>query len=99
AESIKDLTGTCPPMAFISRFRAYGAALPVPLAAAAAMIAASLFFAALSAFVRYLGQSLHPFEVAFFRSLAGLAFMLPWLVPHGFIGILTTRPWVFCVGR
>ncbi len=82
-------------MAFFSRFRAYGAALPAPLAAAGAMIAASLFFAALSAFVRYLGQSLHPFEVAFFRSLAGLGFMLPWLVRHGFIGMRTNRLWLY----
>ena len=59
------------------------------------MIAASLFFAGLSAIVRYLGETMHPFEVAFFRNLAGLAFMLPWLIRHGPGGMHTGRLWLY----
>jgi drug/metabolite transporter (DMT)-like permease len=65
-------------------------ALPTPLAAALWMLVASLLFAGLSALIRYLGQNMHPFEVAFFRNLFGLAFMLPWLMRIGF-GILRTQ--------
>ncbi|MGH6931804.1 MAG: DMT family transporter [Dongiaceae bacterium] len=64
--------------------------LPPPILAALWMLGASLLFAALSALIRHLGQQMHPFEVAFFRNLFGLAFMLPWLVRIGF-GILRTR--------
>jgi drug/metabolite transporter (DMT)-like permease len=70
-------------------------ALPAPLIAAIAMIVAAMFFAGLSAFVRYLGESLHPFEVAFFRNLAGLAFMLPWLARHGIGPMLEGRLWLY----
>ena len=65
-------------------------ALPPPIAAALWMLGASLLFAGLSAVIRYLGQRMHPFEVAFFRNLFGLAFMLPWLMRIGF-GILRTQ--------
>jgi drug/metabolite transporter (DMT)-like permease len=60
-----------------------------------AMIVASLFFSGLSALVRYLGETLHPFEVAFFRNLAGLAFMLPWLARHGLGSLRTRRIWLY----
>ena len=69
--------------------------LPAPLIAAIAMIISALFFAGLSALVRHIGETLHPFEVAFFRNLAGLAFMLPWLVRHGFSGLHTGRLWLY----
>jgi drug/metabolite transporter (DMT)-like permease len=70
-------------------------ALPAPLIAAIAMVVASLFFAGLSALVRYLGETLHPFEVAFFRNLSGLAFMLPWLLRHGIGPMLRGRLWLY----
>jgi drug/metabolite transporter (DMT)-like permease len=70
-------------------------ALPAPVLAAIAMVAASLFFAGLSAFVRHLGTALHPFEVAFFRNLAGLAFMAPWLLRNGIAPMLAGRVWLY----
>jgi drug/metabolite transporter (DMT)-like permease len=78
-----------------SRIETRFLSLPAPLIAAVAMIAASLFFAGLSAIVRYLGETMHPFEVAFFRNLAGLAFMLPWLIRHGPGGMHTGRLWLY----
>ena len=65
--------------------------LSPPLAAALYMLAASLFFACLSALIRHLSTTLHPFEVAFFRNLFGLAFMLPWLMRSGVAGLRTGR--------
>jgi drug/metabolite transporter (DMT)-like permease len=82
-------------MSILSRIRARFLALPVPLGAAMAMIVASLFFASLSAVVRHLGETLHPFEVTFFRNLCGLAFMLPWLIRHGVAGLHTRRLWLY----
>src|SRR5262245_2404746 len=89
--------GVCDNMALLWRpvmslpaLRSRLAALPTPLIAAAWMIAASVLFSGLSATVRYLGESLHPFEVTFFRNLFGLAFMLPWLWHHG-LGALRTQ--------
>jgi len=34
---------------------------------------------------------MHPFEIAFFRNLFGLVFMLPWLVRSGLSGLRTSR--------
>ena len=63
------------------------------LAAEAAlyMVAASFFFSALSGVIRALGQDMHPFEVAFFRNLFGLVFMLPWICYRGFATLRTQR--------
>src|SRR3954447_24544089 len=74
-----------------SRIETRFLSLPAPLIAAVAMIAASLFFAGLSAIVRHLGETMHPFEVVFFRNLAGLAFMLPWLMRSGVTAMRTTH--------
>jgi drug/metabolite transporter (DMT)-like permease len=86
------------PTAFMfqpSRLSSRFLSLPVPLVAVIAMIVASLFFSGLSAFVRSLGETLHPFEVTFFRNLAGLAFMLPWLARHGLGSLRTKRIWLY----
>ena len=37
----------------------------------------------LSAHIRYPTTGMHPFEIAFFRNLFGLAVMLPWLCSSG----------------
>lgn len=66
-------------------------ALPAPLRAALLMVAAALFFSGMSAVIRHLAQALHPFEVAFFRNLFGLLFMLPWLARSGLGGLRTGR--------
>lgn len=78
-----------------SRIHTRFLSLPAPLVAALAMTVASLFFAGLSAFVRYLGFAMHPFEVTFFRNFAGLAFMLPWLVRHGIAPMIAGRLWLY----
>jgi drug/metabolite transporter (DMT)-like permease len=62
-----------------------------PLQAIFWMLASGLFFSCLNAQIRYLTTSLHPFEIAFFRNLFGLAFMLPWLLRSGLGGLKTSR--------
>lgn len=55
------------------------------------MTAGAASLACLSGVIRYVTGELHPFEAAFFRSLFGLAFMLPWLWRAGFRGLYTGR--------
>ncbi|HLB80272.1 MAG TPA: DMT family transporter [Dongiaceae bacterium] len=64
---------------------------PPPLRAALWMVGSAVFFSGLSGVIRHLGQEMHPFEVAFFRNLFGLAFMLPWLWRAGRAGLKTRR--------
>lgn len=59
------------------------------------MVAASLFFAVMSAAIRYAALRLHPFEVAFFRNLFGLGFLLPWLWQAGLGGLRSGRRWLY----
>src|SRR3546814_7170708 len=61
------------------RASAYTATIPVPVMAALWMVGSGVFFTGLAGTIRHLGQEMHPFEVAFFRNLFGLVFMLPWL--------------------
>jgi len=74
-----------------SRYGSAISALPTPLVAAGWMIVACLFFAGLNVVIRHATQLMHPFEVAFFRNLFGLAFMLPWLMQAGFDGLRTGK--------
>ena len=55
------------------------------------MTAAALCFSVMNAFVRLAAEELHPMEVAFFRNLFALAFMLPWLARVGLGGLRTER--------
>ena len=55
------------------------------------MTAAAFFFSIMNVFVRLAAEELHPMEVAFFRNLFALAFMLPWLARAGFGGLRTVR--------
>ena len=73
--------------------RARAATLTAPLRGALWMIAASAMFAGMIGIIRFLAVrgDLHPFEIAFFRNLFGLAFMLPWLARVGFAGLRTRR--------
>ncbi|MFO1060138.1 MAG: DMT family transporter [Dongiaceae bacterium] len=59
------------------------------------MVAASLVFAVMNAAIRYAALRLHPFEVAFFRNLFGLAFLLPWLWQAGLGGLRSGRRWLY----
>lgn len=55
------------------------------------MLAAAFFFSCMSALIRLAAAELHPFQIAFFRNLFGLMFMLPWLLRHGRGGLRTER--------
>lgn len=56
------------------------------------MTLAALSFAGMSAVIRELSDEMHPFAVAFYRSLFGLIWMLPWLIQHGGTVLRTRRP-------
>jgi drug/metabolite transporter (DMT)-like permease len=74
-----------------ARAAAHAAAVPVPVMAALWMVGSGVFFTGLSGAIRHLGQEMHPFEVAFFRNLFGLAFMVPWLFSAGLASLKTSR--------
>jgi drug/metabolite transporter (DMT)-like permease len=75
------------------RSLALAAAPPGPAALIAIfwMIGAAFFFSILSATIRHLTEEMHPLEIAFFRNLFGLVFMLPWLAKSGFGSLRTGR--------
>lgn len=49
----------------------------------------AVFSVSMNVVIRYAAAELHPFEVAFFRCLFGLAVMVPWLLRRG-LGMLRT---------
>lgn len=67
------------------------AALPASSRGAVFMIASAAGFAVMMAIVRYLSRELHPFEVAFFRNLFGVLFMVPWMLRVGRDSLATER--------
>ncbi len=71
--------------------------LPAAVRGALWMTAGAAALAGLSGTIRYVTAELHPFEAAFFRSLFGLAFMLPWLWRTGFRGLYTGRHMLYGV--
>ena len=54
-----------------------------PLRGITLMFVATFFFAAMHAVIRHLTDHLHPFEVAFFRNVFGLIFVIPWFIRFG----------------
>ncbi len=60
------------------------------LRSALLMVLAAFFFAAMTALIRLGSDELHPFQIAFFRNLFGLMFMLPWLFRGG-LSVLRTK--------
>jgi len=66
-------------------------ALPGPLRGALWMVLAAFSLAAMTTLIRKLSSDMHPFELAFFRSLFGLLFMLPWFLRAGFGALKTER--------
>jgi len=74
----------------VQALRARAAALPPHLAGVLLAVTASASFASMHNTVRYVTEDLHPFEVAFFRNLFGVLFLVPWFVTVG-IGPLRTR--------
>lgn len=69
--------------------RARFGALPEPLQGALLMTVAAAAFAGMNAIIRALNFELHPFQTAFLRVVAGLAFMLPWLARAGVAALAT----------
>jgi len=60
---------------------------------AAWMVLAACLLATLSLLVRQVSGELHPFEIAFFRNIAQLLLMVPWLIVAGFAVMRTDRLW------
>jgi drug/metabolite transporter (DMT)-like permease len=67
------------------------AALPPHLRGALWMIAAAACFAAMAGGIRLVADRMHPFEIAFFRTLFGLFWMLPWILRRGVRALRTRR--------
>lgn len=65
-------------------------ALSAPLQGALYMTAAAFCFSIMNIAIRIVSAELEPLQIAFFRNLFALAFMLPWLWRAGF-GALRTR--------
>ena len=68
--------------------------LPVvnsPIRGALWMMSAGLMLTTMSALMRNLSADLHPFQIAFFRSLFGFLFMVPWLFGSGLAVLQTKR--------
>lgn len=68
-------------------------ALPPMVVGAAWMILAAGLLGVLSMLVRNISADLHPFEIAFFRNLAQLVLMVPWVLAAGIAVIYTKRIW------
>jgi drug/metabolite transporter (DMT)-like permease len=59
--------------------------------AIALMLIAALGFSLMNILIRWTAGDLHPFQIAFFRNLFGLVFMLPWLIKNGIRSFKTNR--------
>ena len=57
----------------------------------ALMLGSVLCFALMAITIRLASEQLHPFQIAFFRNLFGLAFTLPLIIPTGLTLLRTTR--------
>ena len=69
---------------------ASAATLSAPAQGALWMAGAAVCFSGMIVLIRMGVEVLHPFQVAFFRNLFALAFILPWVLRSGF-GALKTR--------
>jgi drug/metabolite transporter (DMT)-like permease len=56
------------------------------------MLLATMLLTVMQSLVRYIGQEIHPFEVAFFRNLFGGLILVPYFWRHGLIRLATSRP-------
>jgi drug/metabolite transporter (DMT)-like permease len=55
------------------------------------MAVAALLFASMHATIRHVSSDMHPFEIAFFRNVFALLFVLPWFIRLGFAPLRTQR--------
>ncbi|WNK00768.1 DMT family transporter [Thalassospiraceae bacterium LMO-JJ14] len=58
------------------------------------MLASTLLAAVMNSAARHVSQTVHPFELVFFRNLFAFAFVLPMLWRVGFGALRTNRPWM-----
>ncbi len=65
--------------------------------AIALMLSAALGFSVMNVLIRMSSTELHPFQIAFFRNLFGLVFMLPWLIRFGYRSFKTRRIGLFLI--
>ncbi len=61
------------------------------------MLLAALAFSVMNVLIRAASVQLHAFEIAFFRNVFGLLFMVPWFFKHGINVIRTDRLSLFMV--
>lgn len=61
------------------------------------MLIAALGFSMMNVLIRWTSGELHPFQIAFFRNLFGLVFMLPWLFKNGYRSFKTKRLKLFVI--
>lgn len=78
-------------MSVSSAFSYRSLKLSAPLQGALYMTAAAFFFSIMNYLVRLAAEELEPIEIAFFRNLFALLFMLPWLLRVGRSGLATKR--------
>ena len=62
-----------------------------PVQGAVWMVLACTFLGTMNTMVPFLAERLHPFEIAFFRNLGQIVFMLPWLMMSGLAVLKTNR--------
>jgi drug/metabolite transporter (DMT)-like permease len=55
------------------------------------MVTSGACFAGMAGLIRYLSTDMHAFEIAFFRNIAGVLVMMPWLMRVGIGGLRTER--------
>lgn len=66
--------------------------LPGNVRGALWLLLSALAFSGMNGLIKGLGSDVHPFQIAFFRSLFGLAVVLPFVVRTGWRGMATARP-------
>ncbi|MEQ8371279.1 MAG: DMT family transporter, partial [Alphaproteobacteria bacterium] len=72
--------------------KAYWSGLTPTVRATVLMLGAALFFSGMSTGIRYAADAgMHAFQIAFFRNVFGLVFLLPWLMRAGLAGLRTSR--------
>ena len=81
----------------ISRLKLALANAPPTTRGALWMLLGTVFNAGLGVLIRYMSDSLHPFEIAFFRSLFGVIILLPWLGRSGIPSVRLNRVRLFLV--
>jgi len=73
----------------MNRFRTIAVSLSGNVQGMVLMFFAVFLFGIEVAMIRHVTNSVHPFEVAFFRNVFGLLVVLPWFVRYGIVPLRT----------